>query len=233
MESLASTIRMDEAALVNTRDADARLEDLVERVTSGDEIAWKMLWRDIEPRLARFIAHPRFLGPLGRGEDDNRNIIVEVMGRLRDGDFHRLHLYRHARSENSRLTFWTWLRVVAKRAGIDYMRAHPDYVDQRRRADGDEPGRWVTFGTLPSPSQLPGESPSMTNRGTAAELLRHADESLPRTQLAALELWIQCLDYADIARQLELRDAAEAERLVRAAIERLRRRFRGSGGAEP
>jgi DNA-directed RNA polymerase specialized sigma24 family protein len=216
------------------RDADdLRLEELVERTIGGDEIAWKMLWRDVEARLERFIAQPRFLGPLGRGEDDRRNIVVDVMGRLRDDGFHRLQLYRLARGENPRLTFWTWLRVVAKRAGIDYMRGHPDYVDQRRRADrGSSPGRWVTFATLPPPSLLPDEAPSMTSRGTAAELLRHADASLPRTQLEALELWIQCVDHADIAERLQLDDAAAAERLVRAAIERLRRHFRSSANTK-
>lgn len=210
---------------------ESRLEELVERAANADEDAWKLLWRAIEPRLDHLIAQPRFLGPLGRREDDKRNIVVEVMGRLRDDRFHRLRLYRVAHIENPRLTFWTWLRVVAKRAGIDYMRAHPDYVDKRRSADpGSTPGKWVNFGTMPSAGHLRDDPPSMTNRGTAAEMLRYADVSFPRQQLAALQLWIQGQDYADIAQRLDLHGGAEAERIVRAAIERLRRHFRSSGG---
>jgi hypothetical protein len=67
----------------------------------------------------------------------------------------------------------------------------------------------------------------MTNRGTALELLRYAAGAVPEPQLAALELWTEGASYDDIARELELAAGADgAEKLVRAAIERLRRRFR-------
>jgi len=208
--------------------AAGELEALVVRAADGDELAWQRLWAAIEPRLARVIAQPRFLGRLGQREDDRRSIIVDVMARLRDHDFDRLRLYLAARRDNPQLQFLTWLRVVAKRVGIDYMRAHPDYLDRRREADASRVGQWIDPQPLPPASRIGGGRPGMTNRGTAHELLRYAAE-LPEVQRRALELWVQSEPFAEIARAVGLTTAAEAERTVRAVLERLRRRFRTTG----
>jgi hypothetical protein len=84
----------------------------------------------------------------------------------------------------------------------------------------------VEAGTLPSGSKLHGERPPVTNKGTAQQLLRYAAGAIPDAQRRALEMWVQSESYDEIARVLELEDEAAAERMVRAAIERLRRRFR-------
>jgi DNA-directed RNA polymerase specialized sigma24 family protein len=202
------------------------LEVLVERAATGNEVAWQRLWASVEPRLTRLVAQPRFLGKLGQREDDRRNIIVDVMARLRGNQFDRLRLYLGARRDNPSLAFMTWLRVVAKRVGIDYMRAHPDYVDRRREANASTPGVWMDPVTLPPASRIGGARPPVTNRGTARELLRYAADEIPAPQLRALELWVQSESYAEIAAAVGLASAADAERTVRAAIERLRRRFR-------
>ena len=210
-----------------TLDSEVLLESLVESAASGDEQAWQRLWSAVEPRLEKIVAQPRFLGRLGQREDDRRNIIVEVLARLRANDFHRLQIYLDTRATNPSLKFMTWLRVVTKRVGIDYMRGHPDYIDRRRDPDrGSAPGEWVEAGTLPSGSKLHGGRPPVTNRGTAQQLLRYAAGAIPDTQRRALELWVQSETYDEIARSLALEDGAAAERMVRAAIERLRRRFR-------
>ena len=206
--------------------ATLELEALVGRAAGGDELAWQRLWADVGPRLERIAAQPRFLGRLGQREDDRNNIVVEVMARLRARQFERLRLYLAARGDNPRLRFMTWLRVVAKRVGIDYLRGHPDYIDRRREAGASAPGRWVEAGTLPPPSRGAGERPPVTNRGTALELLRYAAGAIPETQRRALELWVQSEPYDEIASRLGLGSPAEAEKTVRAAIERLRRKFR-------
>src|SRR5262245_64754220 len=100
---------------------DEELEQLVAAAAAADKDAWQRLWAAIEPPLSKIIAQPRFLGRLGQREDDRRNIVVQVMARLRADDFHRLRLYLEAREGNPRLRFLSWLRVVAKRVGIDYM----------------------------------------------------------------------------------------------------------------
>lgn len=210
-----------------TLDSEELLEQLVVAAVGGDEQAWQRMWAAVEARLSQIVAQPRFLGRLGQREDDRRNIVVEVFERLRADDFRRLRIYLDTRASNPSLKFMTWLRVVAKRVGIDYMRGHPDYIDRRRdRGEDGAPGEWVEAGTLPSGSKLHGERPPVTNRGTAQQLLRYAAGAIPDAQRQALELWVQSETYEEIARVLELESAAAAERMVRAAIERLRRRFR-------
>ena len=206
---------------------EAELEVLVVAAATQDEVAWQRLWAVIEPPLSRIIAQPRFLGRLGQREDDRRNIVVAVMGRLRAENFARLQMYLDARKQNPRLRFLSWLRVVAKRVGIDYLRSHPDYV-RRHEADASRPGQWVEAGTLPPASQIFGERPPVTNRGTARELLRFAAGAIPDDQCRALELWAQSESFDDIAKALGLASAHDAEKMVRAAIERLRRRFRST-----
>ena len=201
------------------------VETLVVAAAARDEGAWQKLWAAIEPPLSRIIAQPRFLGRLGQREDDRRNIVVAVMGRLRADHFGRLQMYLDARRANPRLRFISWLRVVAKRVGIDYLRSHPDYV-RRHDENASRPGQWVDAGTLPPASQIFGERPPVTNRGTAHELLVFAQGAIPEEQRRALELWAQSESFEDIAKALNMKSASEAEKTVRAAIERLRRRFR-------
>ena len=210
---------------------EGQLELLVARAADGDTASWRLLWEQVEPWLEKAVANPRFLGRIGQRDDDRSNIIVEVMARLHADGFHRLKLYVETRQTNPQLKFKSWLRVVAKRVGIDYLRGHENYRDRRRDPQrGSAPGQWIEPGTLPSQSKLPGERPPMTNRGTALELLRYATGAVPEPQLSALELWTQGASYDEIARELEIAGGADAaEKLVRAAIERLRRRFRGEG----
>jgi DNA-directed RNA polymerase specialized sigma24 family protein len=200
-----------------------RIEALVVLAAGADEPAWRELWATIEPALLQIIAQPRFLGRLGRQLDDQHNIALAVMARLRADRWHRLQLYLDARQANPELRFLSWLRVVAKRVGIDYLRAHPEYL--RHDSDASTPGHWVEQGTLPPDSQLGGARPPVTNRGTARELLELA-ASFPTDQRRALELWAHGESFAAIARALAMKTEIEAQRTVRAAIERLRRHYR-------
>lgn len=203
----------------------SELELLVLRAASGDDVAWHQLWTLIEPELTRTIANPRFLGKLGQREDDRKNIILETVGRLAANDRRRLRDYIDTRAANPRLGFLTWLRVVAKRVGIDYQRGHAQYIDRRREPGASTPGKWIEPGTLPS--ELGGERPPVTDLGTAHQVVAYATIALAEDQRRALELWVHGEPYDAIARQLDLASAADAERKVRAAIERLRRKFRG------
>jgi DNA-directed RNA polymerase specialized sigma24 family protein len=204
--------------------AEDQLEQLVAAAATEDEHAWQALWTEIEPQLSRIVAQPRFLGRLGQREDDRHNIVVAVMGRLRANRLDRLRLYLAAKHDNPRLRFMSWLRVVAKRVGIDYLRAHPEYV-RRTREDASTPGRWIEPATLPPASQLAGERPPVTDHNTVRELLEIA-RTFPAAQRRALELWASSESFAAIAHALGMATPAEAERTVRSAIERLRRHHR-------
>lgn len=200
-------------------------EELIAAAAKGDEAAWQSLWASVEPPLLRIVAQPGFLGRIGQHEDDRRNIVVAVMARLRADDFKRLSLYLDARRTNERLRFLSWLRVVAKRVGIDYLRAHPDWV-RRTEPDASAPGRWIDATELPPASELGGMRPPVTAHGTARELLAFAAGAVTPAQLRALELWSASESFADIAEAMGLPGPADAQRTVRAALERLRRHYR-------
>jgi DNA-directed RNA polymerase specialized sigma24 family protein len=205
-------------------DADALVEEVV-AAAAGDETAWARLWQAVEPRLYGTLRRPRFLGRLSDSEDDCRNIVVEVMGRLRANDFARLRTFTAARREQPGLPFMAWLLVVAKRAAIDYMRAHEEYVDRRHDADASSPGAWRVLDTLIANSRAHGARPAITDHAAAHEILERAAD-LPPAQRAALGDWLAGKSFAEMAGSHGLADERAAERAVRAALERLRRQFR-------
>jgi DNA-directed RNA polymerase specialized sigma24 family protein len=199
---------------------------LIAASCAGDELAWQRLWAWLDPRLFAMVRGFR-MGRISHGEDEPRAVVLEVMARLREDDFRRLRLFAEGRRRDQGLGLLPWLKVVAKRVAIDLLRAHPNYVGGRR-GRGDTPGRWRDPQSLPAPSLMPGERPPVTRDGTARQMLAHAAKVLPPQQYQALMLKTRGDDAAEIARALGLGDAAEAERMVRAALERLRRKFRTS-----
>ena len=66
---------------------------------------------------------------------------------------------------------------------------------------------------------------------TARARLQFAEGAIPPEQRQALELGARSESFEDISRALGLDGAGAAERMVRAAIERLRRRFRADEDA--
>lgn len=207
------------------------LDELVIDAASGNEAAWWLLWEQVEPKLERILQNPRVTGRLSGNVDDVRNILVAVMEKLLDQDRRRLKSYLEKKS-NKKGGFPAWLAVVTKRVAIDYMRAHDDYVDKRRtRGEESAAGMWVIPGELPNDSQLFGHRPPVTDRGSALALLRYAYSSLPKDQMAALEMWILNKSYGEIAESLQMESPEAANKMVRAALERLRRRFRESARA--
>ena len=204
------------------------VQTLVVEAAEGQESAWSKLWLEIEPLLMRLASSPRVSGRLSQNVDDCRNIVVEVMARLRDDQFRRLRMFLDSQSENPDLEFIPWLRVVARRVIIDYLRGHGHYIDRRRnRNSGSAPGRWVEINRLTRSSRLDGIRPPVTNTSVALSMLRYAYSELPADQLAALERWIIGAGYSDIAGDLQLEGSEAAKKLVRAALQRLRREFRG------
>jgi DNA-directed RNA polymerase specialized sigma24 family protein len=208
------------------------VELLVLRAAAGDELAWQELWVAIEPDLQRLVRNPRFLGRVGLDDDDRNNIVLDTISRLAANQRKRLCDYVELRADNPTLRFISWLRVVAKRVGIDYQRGHPRYLDRRRdKQPASTPGKWIVPGTLPPDSQLGRVRPPFTSEGTAGQVAVYATATLPDDQRRALELWVHGDPYDAIAHALGLGGPGDAERKVRAAIERLRRHFRDGGDA--
>jgi hypothetical protein len=207
---------------------------LVTSACAGDEAAWRELWRWLEAPLNAMIRQFH-MGRISHDDDERRAVVVEVMARLREDDFRRLGLFAAAREQDPRLQLLPWIKVVARRVAIDHMRSHPNYVaGDRDQAGARGPGQWKDPTSLPPASLMPGVRPAMTRDGTARQMLDHARQVLPEAHFRALELKMQGEDAEAIARVLGLTAADEADKIVRAAFERLRRKFRTSitgGGA--
>jgi DNA-directed RNA polymerase specialized sigma24 family protein len=202
------------------------LHALVGATLAGDEQAWQALWQRVEPTLYATLRRPHVLGRLSQSEDDCRNIVVEVMARLRADGFARLAHYRDARRDNPAVPFLGWLVVVARRVAIDYLRGHDAYIDRRHDKAASSPGAWRDIQAVASDSQLPGVRPAITGRGTARELFAFAGAQLAPDQRRALAAWLEGASFDEIAATGGAASPREAEKLVRAALVRLRRRFR-------
>ncbi len=94
----------------------------MQRAAAGDAKAWDALWDELEPWLESVVAHPRFLRRVGQRETDRRNILIEVIARMRANNFERLKLFLAARRTTTQLDLRDYLRVTAKRACIDNAR---------------------------------------------------------------------------------------------------------------
>jgi DNA-directed RNA polymerase specialized sigma24 family protein len=181
---------------------------LVQDVARG-EPTYDRLWAVLAPEVERWVGTPRFLGRVADDEDLRREIVVRTWIKLRDGV--RLRELADATPAQIR----AWLRRVVKNIGIDTLRGCREYA----RADG----AWRTTEEL-------GDEP--VHDETARRLLAKqvmaalADRVLYRD---AITLWLVGHDNAEVADQLALANAAEADRVIGAAKELLRRRFRSDG----
>lgn len=198
------------------------MDALIHRVVDGDTSAWHALWSAIEPTIWHVTGQWRLVGPLSRSDDDRRNILVEVMHLLREGEHRRLRIYLQSAGNRPTSSFKTWLATVTARAAIDYLRAHPEFDDARGRAS-EEP-RWVRLLPMAEIELGTIESDAAT-RASAAQLVERARRDLKPDQLRALSLWLEGSSHDDIRMELGLAHSIEAERLVRAALKRLRDRF--------
>ena len=180
----------------------------------------------MQPAIWAVTGKWQIAGPIARRDDDRRNIVLKVMDRLREEDFRRLRMYQEsARLRGAGSNFRSWIVTVTARCAIDYVRAHPEYVDQRANSDGV---RWVRI-VAGSDQRQPQGGPSPQDVAIASELLDRAHRELDPGQAAVLCLWLQGEDNGSIARRLELGAPAEARRLLRSGLKRLRDRYAGQG----
>src|ERR1700678_2225664 len=130
------------------------LEGLVERSRGGDEGAWRSLWLALAPVVEQVAGRWRVTGRLSRCPDGRRDIVVEVMGSLREDGFRRLGVLgeRLACRDGS---FQRGLAMIARNAAVSHVRAHPEYLGT---APGGA-GRWARH--APIPAELPDERPSL------------------------------------------------------------------------
>ena len=158
-------------------------------------------------------------------DDHVRNVVLSVMERLGAKNRRGVKNYPPWQARYPAKTFADWLRIVSKNTARDYLRTQLGVVPQARTDEGEIHGkRLLNEFAVALPEEL-GARPPMTTAQTARQLLEFASERLPGDQVLALKKWLDGVDFAEIAEQLNFEDSLEAQKMVRAAVASLRRAF--------
>jgi hypothetical protein len=186
-----------------------RLGQLLSRVLEGDPAAWQGFVASLEPELRQLLRRSRVMGALRESEDECRAVAVKVLSRLEKNDFRALRLVAPWLAAHPDKDLGDWIRIVAVNRARDHVAA-------RSIAE-----------TLRSLTSRVGARPAFTDGAQARQVLEYAEGALTLAQLRALRLWIEGAGFDEVAAQLALPDGRAADKLVRAALARLRRRFAG------
>lgn len=214
----------------------ARLRSLADDVIVQGDDAWPPFWLSLSPHLERWVRQPNFLGRISQREDYCSDIVLITWEKLQQNDYSKVRAYfrREIKSgaDTSGGRFKSWMYRVFKNIGIDYMRSLPEYVRGGRHSAQATPASssgkpvsevyWQSIVTLQS--EVLGIRDPVTMETTARRMLDFLDSSIPRRQAAAVELRDSGLGSEDIARELGLRDAGEAERVIARSHDRLKYR---------
>jgi hypothetical protein len=205
----------------------ATLAAYVPRVVGGDGAAWKELAARLEPLLIELLRRSRTLGPMRHNLDDCRAVMISVLERLGKDDYRSLRLFRPWADAHPGKDFGDWIRIVTVNLARDHVSSRLGVAE---RADDEVPLNKRMLNTLAS--LLPGDDdgrlafrPAMTETQLARELLEYAERALDPDQLRALRCWMDGSRFAEIAAELGLAAPRDADKLVRAALARLRRHF--------
>jgi DNA-directed RNA polymerase specialized sigma24 family protein len=194
------------------------LADYVPDVISGNESAWKELATRLEPVLLKLLGRSRILGPMRHNVDDCRAVMTNVLTRLKKDDFRGLRLFQPWIEANPKKTFGDWIRIVTANMARDHVSS---------RLGGGNKRLVNTLASL-----LPADDdnriafrPAMTDAQLARELLDYAARCLDAIRLQALRRWLEGASLEEVASELGLPTARDADKLVRAALAKLRRQF--------
>jgi DNA-directed RNA polymerase specialized sigma24 family protein len=226
-------------------------------VTAGDRSAWRQIMLRIAPRLEAWARASRVLRRCRLASaDDARTVMVDVLERLAADDHANLKRFvAHSpepagddddlvaevvrlgkldedepvpRDESVGTPFRAWLLRLVDFTARDHVRRRLGWIPAR---PGEPTKRDLHTDAAPlDGSPEPAARPPMTDRLTMAKLVdevRALLATFPVEMSAAVRLWLEDVDFADIATQLDLADAARARALVRSGQARLRERFRG------
>jgi DNA-directed RNA polymerase specialized sigma24 family protein len=200
-------------------------EALIARFMVGDKKAWQSLVAHLWPALFKFVAAHHSMGPLGRNDDEVRNVLTKLVERLGRDEGRALALYGAWRKQHTDRDFGDWVRIVTSNIVRSHVR---EVLADAAAFDDPSVTRLLNeFATSSALAQLAARPP-ITNAQTARELFEFAARRLPNDQHRALVLWVEGASHAEIAAELGLDNEQAAMNLVRAAVAVLRRAFGGS-----
>jgi hypothetical protein len=205
-------------------------EPLAARVAAGEEGAFRGLMAALWEPCVGLVGKSPAMRALSASEDDQREVATRVMAKLERDGGHALRLYAEWHERHPDKDFADWFKITVANVIRDFARERRG-SDQRRLPGELSKKRLLNDFAKSLPLDDMGRRPPLTDAQTARQLLEFARERLPSEQLAALESWLQGADYGAIASSRGLEDAAQAKKLVRAAVAVLRRHF--GDGSEP
>ena len=205
----------------------AALATYVPRVVGGDDAAWQDLVTGLELQLMPLLRRSRTLGPMRHNVDDCRAVMINVLERLKHDDYRGLRLFPPWAAANPGKDFGDWIRIVTTNLARDHVSSRLGAAQPVGDAPPLNKRMLHTLASL-----LPADDdrrlafrPLMTDAQLARELLEYAERSLDAAQLRALRRWMDGASFAELAAELGLAAPREADKLVRAALARLRRHF--------
>jgi hypothetical protein len=211
---------------------------VVRAVVAGDLEAWRQLATALAPQIESIArSHPamrkRGLGVLS---DDVAEIRTAVLERLTRDGHRNLSRYLQQRDacETSRAqSFDSWVYGATDFAVREHLRKR---FGRMRPSEAALPGqrgpsrRDLATNAVPIDDESPDRSYirqlGVTTRLSLAEIFAYIDAEFDRSERRAIRLYYQDeRSFAEIALELRLGDAREAEKLIRRLNARLRHRF--------
>jgi hypothetical protein len=205
--------------------------DLIRVILAGQEGAWTALVTVLHPRIDAIVRASHSLGPLRAADDHCRTAATNVLAKLARNQYRALSLVEHWLVARPDKAFDDWLTIVCTNVVREYV---GQQLGQRR--DDGSNKRWLhtLAAALPEGDDTPAVRAPLTDLRMASEIMQFAAEHLPVEQVTALSAWLQQRDFAEIGKIAGLSDehARGGERLVRAALARLRREFNDQAEVE-
>lgn len=197
--------------------------ELVERVIDGSDTSWSEFLERAHPAVLDICRRRRLGSGLAGRDDIYSEVALRTMERLRSNGFAALRRYIDTREKYPATSFVRWLSAVVANVFIDTLRSQPEY--QRRRQAAAR--KLVKLQIVP----LDDGRTARTTRDVQSRvelrriLAAMLDEEFPAEQRRALLLWLHGNTAAEIAEELSLSGSKQANKLLHAARQRLRRVF--------
>jgi DNA-directed RNA polymerase specialized sigma24 family protein len=130
------------------------------QAVTRDPAAWPALMAALEPELIG-MARQTPIGRLRDREDSPREVVAAVFARFHANDH---AVIKRLCAQEPRPELRAWLRVVVRRAAIDFMRANPEF----ERASN----RWISLATLTSSAPEQSADSLVEKRAEVVKALR-------------------------------------------------------------
>ncbi|HEY5959640.1 MAG TPA: hypothetical protein VIV60_23960 [Polyangiaceae bacterium] len=194
--------------------AEAIDDHMARRAAEGDRSALKdLIARLHEPWVTSIRSSWRLRESVDQ-EDDARNIALRLIGKFEEPSTLKSYVSWRARHVNKH--FRDWMNIVVVNTTRSYVKPSRNSIRNL-----------IQMNAQPAQGSI---RPPFTDGYCAAQLKNAAGELLDVDQLAALNIWLEGGSFDDIATEAAC-SVSQAQRHVRAAIAKLRRKFLNGDGA--